>query len=385
MLTGIPSPENGVRDYFCPLPATARTIAHRLNERGYATAFFGKWHLAQRDPAALLVGEEHAKTLVLPEGRGGFGFWEGFESGFLLNDPWLHGTRLPEPTQFEGYQSDILGERAAGWIAAQRPAIADGGWRMADLEAPAKTQADLRHQSAIRNSQSAMDPSPWFVCVSLEAPHPPYNAPAAGVATRDPRDIVLLPNVPSGEAGARARTELAGYYAHIEATDRALGRLLTTVDPAGEALVIFTSVHGDMHGAHGLFRKGWPYEESVRIPLLVRRPASCAAVGPNDAPISLVDLPELILAEVGNGKAKQPDFFARISMPVAIPLPDQCDRVWRGLRTKTRKLVLNHDGSPWLLFDLERDPFEMSNLAGDPGWSEEMKELQTWLKAEPSG
>ena len=34
--------------------------------------------------------------------------------------------------------------------------------------------------------------------------------------------------------------------------------------------MIFTSVHGDMHGAHGLFRKGWPYEESIRVPLLVR-------------------------------------------------------------------------------------------------------------------
>src|SRR5512140_2235067 len=48
LLTGLPSPVNGVRDYFDPLPANARTIAHALRDRGYATAFFGKWHLANR-------------------------------------------------------------------------------------------------------------------------------------------------------------------------------------------------------------------------------------------------------------------------------------------------------------------------------------------------
>ena len=97
LLTGMPSPENGVRDYFDPLPVTARTVAHAMKEQGYAAAFFGKWHLAKRDPAAPLVGEAHAQMIVPPEARGGFEFWEGFESGFLLNDPWLHGTRLPEP------------------------------------------------------------------------------------------------------------------------------------------------------------------------------------------------------------------------------------------------------------------------------------------------
>ena len=118
LLTGVPSPENGVQDYFDPLPVTARTIAHQLNDRGYATAFFGKWHLAKRDPAAPLVGEAHARTVVSLLARGGFGLWEGFESGFLLNDPWLHGSRLPAPVQVKGYQSDVLCERAAGWMNA---------------------------------------------------------------------------------------------------------------------------------------------------------------------------------------------------------------------------------------------------------------------------
>ena len=102
LLTGVPSPENGVRDYFDPLPMGARTIGHRLHAQRYMTAFFVKWHLGVRDPAVPLVGEAHARIVVAPERRGGFEFWEGFEGGFLLNDPWLHGSRLPEPRQFSG-------------------------------------------------------------------------------------------------------------------------------------------------------------------------------------------------------------------------------------------------------------------------------------------
>ena len=66
LLTAVPSPQNGVRDYFDPLPVDARTIAHELRARGYATSFFGKWHLWKRDPAAPFVGESHAKIVVPP-------------------------------------------------------------------------------------------------------------------------------------------------------------------------------------------------------------------------------------------------------------------------------------------------------------------------------
>ncbi len=367
MLTGVPSPENGVRDYFDPLPLTARTVAHDLTDRDYATAFFGKWHLGKRDPAAPLVGEAHAKTVVPPEARGGFEFWEGFESGFLLNEPWLHGSRLPAPAKFPGYQSDVVCDRAARWIAE-------------------------RANPAAKN---------WLCMVSLEAPHPPYDAPAAGVKAQDPAMIALPANVPrGGEAEAKARKELAGYYAHIEATDRAIGRLLAAVPPGegrkekGEGnedvvrdtIVVFTSVHGDMHGAHGLFRKGWPHEESVRVPLLVRMPG--VAARKDEAAVSLVDLrgwatgwaegePANGIERGGLGIIRSA--YSRISMPSVVALPYQCDRVWRGVRTKTRKLVLNADGSPWLFFDLEKDPLEMKNLAGDPARSGEMAELMRWV------
>jgi arylsulfatase A-like enzyme len=356
LLTGRLCPENGVADYWDPLPADARTVAHALRDRGYATAFFGKWHLAVRDRTVPLVGEAHARMIVPPERRGGFELWEGFESGFLLNDPWLHGTRLERPTKFKGYQAEVLAQRAAAWSGEQGAGCGTGG-------------------------------KPYFCLVSLESPHPPYHAPAPHVAERSPGEIVLRANVPRGDAvEAQARTELAGYYAHIEATDRAIGRLLAEVD-LRETVVVFTSVHGDMQGSHGVFRKAWPYEESVRVPLLVRRERGAGSQEPgkpDSSPVSLVDLPHMAVAWAEGREWVCRRDSAAISMPVATALPHQCEWAWRGFRSARHKLVLRPAADPaagaapagavWLYFDLEQDPFELNNLAGDPGRRREIAE-----------
>lgn len=344
LLTGVESPANGVRDYFDALPSGARTIADAMRERGYATAFFGKWGVGRRERSVPLVGEVAARVIV-PEGeRGGFEYWEGFEGGFLLNDPWLHGRSSKTSVRHEGYQSQVVGGRAADYLSEE-----------------------VRGRGR-----------PWFAVVSLESPHPPYDAPADGVAPQEAVEIRLEANVPrGGEAEVRARRELAGYYAHVTATDRAIGRLLATVDRE-DTVVVFTSVHGDMHGAHGLFRKGWPHEEAVRVPLLVRVPGG--AVRRYDAMVSLVDLAGMTVgwAEGRTGRVRDRRCSV-ISMPSVVALPHQCDRRWRGVRTATRKLVLNEDGTPWLFFDLERDPLEMENLAGEQGRGRELAELAKFV------
>ncbi len=348
LLTGVPSPENGICDYFDPLPNGTRTIAHELRDRGYATAFFGKWGVGRRDPRVPLVSAEAAKLIVPESERGGFEFWEGFEGGFQLNDPWLHGSRLPEPLRFEGYQAEVLAERAEGWW-----------WR---------GQSDTR---------------PWFCMVSIESPHPPYDAPPGPLEFRNPAELKLQKNVPlGGGVETKARAELAGYYAQIEATDRSVCRLLNNLRCGDtrlhdDTMVVFTSVHGDMHGAHGLFRKGWPHEESVRVPLLVRTPGESPRR--DHSPISLAELPALTLAKSENRDLKTERQFARISMPSVVALPHQCDRVWRGVRTRTRKLVLNADGTPWLFFDLERDPQELKNLTADPARAGEIAALRAQM------
>ena len=193
-------------------------------------------------------------------------------------------------------------------------------------------------------------------------------------------EIILRRNVPvGGEVEQRARHDLAGYYAHLEATDRAVGRLLAEIDLA-DAVVVFTSVHGDMHGSHGLFRKAWPHEESIRVPLVIRAPTAggrppLVTPGPDESPLSLVDLPHLAVAWAEGRPWHCRRDHAVISMPEPAAVPHQCDRAWRGFRTVRHKLVLNADGSPWLYFDLEADPFEQANLAADPARRREIADL----------
>lgn len=346
LLTGKLCPENGVSNYWDALPKTSRTVAHAMGDRGYRTAWFGKWHLSERDRTAPFVGDVHAKQIVPSDARGGFGLWEGFEGGFLLNDPWLHGTRLPEPKHFKGYQADVLVQRAADWLRE-------------------------RHDA------------PAFCVVSLEAPHPPYHAPAPHVHEARASEIKLRANVPlGGEIEKKTRDELAGYYAHIEATDRAIGRLLAEVD-LSETIVAFTSVHGDMHGSHGLFRKAWPHEESVRVPLLIRGLRTENRGRSDVAPVSLVDLPHMAVAWAEGREWVCKRDSAAISMPSATEIPLQCPHAWRGFRTAQHKVVLRRepDGRevPWLFFDLARDPLEMRNLAEEPARLEEMRELLRWV------
>lgn len=366
LLTGRLCPENGVSSYWDPLPVyrlasdvgeaqhgghrpplqVGRTVAHALGDRGYRTAWFGKWHLAPRDRAVPFVGEAHARQIVPPERRGGFAVWEGFEGGFLLNDPWLHGTRIAEPRKFKGYQADVLVQRAADWL---------------------------------REPHSA----PVFCVVSLETPHPPYHASVPHVHEPRPGELKLRANVPhGGEVEKKTRDELAGYYAHVEATDRAIGRLLAEID-LSETIVAFTSVHGDMHGSHGLFRKAWPHEESVRVPLLIRGLRTENRGRIDAAPVSLVDLPHMAVSWAEGREWVCKRDSAAISMPSATEIPLQCPHAWRGFRTAKHKVVLRvADGGrevPWLFFDLERDPLELRNLADEAAHADEMRELMQWL------
>jgi len=357
LLTGRFSPANGVADYWDPLPRGADTIARRLGAGGYATAFFGKWHLARRDRLSPVVGEAHARQIVPPEDRGGFAFWEGFESGFLLNDPWLHGSRLDTPVCFPGYQADILCARAGDWLRRLIPA---------GNRPPA--------------SAPGLPSVPWFGVVSLEAPHPPYGAAVpAGLPAIDPLTLELPPNVPRrGDVEAIVRRELAGYYRHIAATDRAIGRLLATIDRTTTAVFV-TSVHGDMHGAHGHFRKGWPYEEAIRVPLLVAWPG--ALPRRIRTPVSLADLPVTTLALAGLAaptdwpggdlRALAPDAprSVSLSLPSVPPFEKQCPQVWRGVRTANALFAVDANAAPWLHFDLTTDPWQQENLVEGPGAS----------------
>nr|WP_246462577.1 sulfatase-like hydrolase/transferase [Pelagicoccus albus] len=337
-LTGLRSPKNGIENYFDPLPAKSRSLAAAFEVAGYETAFFGKWQLYERDPLAPVVGEAHARVVVPENRRLGFGLWEGFESGFLLNDPLLHGTGIPQPKRFEGYQSDVVIDRFL----------------------------EFRRRRTSRK--------PLFSVISLDSPHPPYAAPAAGIKPLDPDSIRLLRGTTSDpDLRATARRELSGYYSHIEATDRSIGRLVDFERKFGcwnDSIFAFSSVHGDMHGVDGKFRKGWPDEEAVRIPMLIKG----AGIGvDDDLLMSLVDLGPTLLGLAGVDSAWGGDGSnlascllggdpgppqQEISMPSVPPFAKQCAYVWNANRTPERTEVFPKDDEPYTLEHLGNWEFE---------------------------
>jgi len=199
------------------------------------------------------------------------------------------------------------------------------------------------------------------------------------VLAPNPDTIKLRSNVTHDvQTKSKAEKELAGYYAHIEATDRYIGQLIDEIPK--DTTVVFTSVHGDMHGSHGLFRKGWPYEESIRVPLLVRMPENYSQMTPlkTSQLVSLIDLAEWTRAWAGlKVKNNQTQQLQRISMPTRVKLPMQCDRAWTGMRTTKRKLIFNSDQTTWLYFDLENDPFEINDLSQNSMY---FSEIETFKK-----
>jgi arylsulfatase A-like enzyme len=207
----------------------------------------------------------------------------------------------------------------------------------------------------------------------------------------------MRPNWVEGTPGG-GRKEIANYYAPITAIDEQVGRLLRALDESGRAedtIVLVTSDHGDMLGSHGQRLKRKPWEESIRVPGILRYPARVRPGRTTEALFSHVDfaptllglcglpvpaamqgsnLSSLVLGETDRG----PDsVFFQIFVPFA---GDGTPHPWRGVRT-SRHLYARTEQGPWLLYDLEQDPYETRNLANDPAHASIRKELEARVAA----
>ena len=240
---------------------------------------------------------------------------------------------------------------------------------------------------------------PFSVVVGYKACHGPNDPPERAKdrfpnATARPvpnlglraiyRDAAAAP-----PANARARAAAAGdtnpnYFRCISAADDNLGRLLKTLDELGladDTVVVFASDNGYYKGEHGLGDKRSAYEESLRIPLLVRYPKLVPKAKVLDDMVLNVDLAPTFLDLAGlpvpsqmQGRSWRPlltgqpadwrksflaEYFAENAFPSTPTLV--------ALRTADAKLVKYPGHAEWTeLFDLARDPYETKNLVADP-------------------
>jgi len=253
-------------------------------------------------------------------------------------------------------------------------------------------------------------PTEQFFCVwAANPPHDPYTEYDNGQVSPnkeyyDPLVNSMKPPNFSSSSGV-TNTDLASYYTMCTGLDNAMGRVLAKLDALGirnNTIVVYTSDHGDMMGAHGCKLKMKPWEESINVPLIVRYPNVVPANRVSDALVSSLDFMPSLMSMAGlkdvvpngiqgkdlsqtmrghHGKehesvfigiTDQGDYNPRqvVTPPQAAPAP------WVGIRTKQHVYATFEKGNPqsgygenggYILFDLKNDPWEMTNLVDLPG------------------
>ena len=321
------------------------TLAERLKTKGYTTGFFGKWHLG---------GDKK--------------YWP-MEHGFDVN---VGGCGFGgPPTYFDPYRIPTLPPRKPGEYLTDR--LAD------------ETIAFMRREKA----------NPMFVCLWTYNPHYPFEAPDDLAAHY------------KGQEGPGLKNPI--YGGQIEATDRAIGRVLRELDDLGiaeQTLVIFTSDNGGWSGAtdNRPLRegKGYLYEGGLRVPLIVRWPNVTEPGAVNATSVVTMDLTATILDAAGvglvdndslDGESLRPLFSGEKLKRDALYFHyphfafHKANRPGSAIRSGQYKLILMHDDDSVELFDLENDPGETKNLAdAQPALASKLKDrLKNWLKATKAG
>jgi arylsulfatase A-like enzyme len=341
------------------LPSEEICMAELLKRAGYATGYIGKWHL-----------DGHGReSFIPPERRQGWDYWKGAECDHTYNHSHYYEGDSPEKKFWPGYNAYAQTKDAQNYIRSR-----------------------------------AADGKPFALVVAFGQPHFPHaSAPDELKQLYPPEKIQLPPNVPP-EQQAAARREAQGYYAHCTALDKCIGDLVATLDETGLAqntILVFTSDHGESLGAHGIrpTQKQVAWDETAHVPFLLRFPAAHGSSGrvvrtPLTTPdifatlLGLAGVPRPATAEGADLAAVVRDAGAAaehvaLYMGVApfANVGGENNKAYRAIRTSSHTYVRSREGA-WLLFDDERDPNQMNNLAGKPEGAALQKELETRLQAE---
>jgi arylsulfatase A-like enzyme len=344
-----------------PLRTDEVSIAHAFGEAGYDTSYIGKWHLNGPD----------RKAWIAPgPPRQGFDFWAAANFDHNYDRSVYFFGDSPEPRVWPGYDAESQTSMAIGYMA-----------------------------------EHAHD-KPFCMVLSWGPPHHPYRTVAQKyLDLYDPEAIPARPNCPEPP-----REDLWGYYAQITFLDYQVARLAAALEELGiadDTILVFSSDHGDMHGSHGVYKKQWPWDESIKVPLIVRYPRRIRAGSSFDMPFSVIDVMPTLLGLAGvpipdrvegvnlapfiAGERSDPPRSVLLMNPCPFSIGDPrgSDQVphyqgmrmeYRGVRTDRYTYARTID-RPWLLFDNIEDPYQLRNLVGDPACKGLAQEMEGEMQA----
>lgn len=360
LLTGQHAHTHGVFYNDRPLRNEAVTLAEVCQASGYKTGFIGKWHINGG------LDKNYAPGRLAPipaDRRQGFEYWRALECTHDYNN------------------SPYYNEVNQRFVWQQYDAIS-------------QTDSAIAFMTRQRNA-------PFLLVLAWGPPHDPYQTAPKEYRQRYANTAIgLRPNVSVSDSLEASRA-LRGYYAHINALDDCIGRLQQALKQTGQdenTIFVFTSDHGDMLYSHGQVNKQKPWDESIRIPFLLKYPAGLSTSSRNmDVPFTLTDVMPTLLSLSGlsiPGSVEGRDYASLFRKPRA-PREDDAaliaclvpfhqwnyargGREYRGIRTPRYTYVRDLKG-PWLLFDNERDPYQLTNLANRPEVAKTQKQLETLL------
>jgi arylsulfatase A-like enzyme len=371
ILTGKYSHVNGV-PVFNTFDGSQPTLAKYLQAAGYHTGMIGKWHLGS------------APT--------GFDSWTILPGQGLYIDPVF--ITPAGRKKIPGYATDVITDLSLAFLEDRprdRPFFL-----MCHHKAPHRPwQPDAKHAKQWENVQV---PEPE----TFNDDYATRSDAAREATMRIDRDLTpadLKQKPPAGLSGQdlkkwKYQRYVRDYLACIASVDDNVGRLLDYLDKKGLAentIVIYTSDQGFFLGDHNWYDKRFMYEESLRMPFLVRWPGKVKAGSVSDGMVLNVDFAPTLLEAAGLKAAA--DMQGRSFLPL---LKGQTPKDWRtsmyyryyhypmhhkvqphyGVRTERYKLIYFNKIDQWELFDLRKDPHEQKNVVADPEYAEILKMLK---------
>jgi arylsulfatase A-like enzyme len=390
ILTGQYSHVNGVT-VFNRFDSSRMTVARLLQKGGYYTGMVGKWHLGS-DPA-------------------GFDRWEILPGQGAYANPVFY-TATGETTYTGRYVTDVITDLAIDFIE-KRPRN-QPFFLMVHHKAPHRPwQPDAAHAAHFADRRIPEPVTFWdSYATRTEALHENQQRVAADLTRRDlklepppglagaeltrwlatkPDTVTIVRNGSSvtltGEPLVRWKYQryMQDYLATVQSVDDNVGRLLAFLDRqslAKNTIVVYTSDQGFFLGDHGLFDKRFMYEESLRMPFLVRWPNGikrgtkirAMALNVDFAPTFLdaaglpvpADMQGRSLLPVLRGRVP-PDWRTSMYYRYYHDPGDHNTHAHYGVRSVTHKLIYFWKKDQWELFDLVNDPYELHNLYGERG------------------